>query len=68
MPRAKPIFLVPIPQIVVVIDPVQFIGWVVPSCVCTDIVFNGIFNKLQFSMLYVKKAMNRVYICVITSI
>ena len=38
----------------------QFIGWVAPSCVRTDVVLCGIVSKLQCSMVYVKKAMNRV--------
>ena len=47
---------------------VHFIGWVVPSCVCTDVILDGIISKLQCSMLYVKRAMNRVPACVITLI
>ena len=53
-------FLVPIALIVVFIDLVQFIGWVAPPCVCTKVVLDSIVNKLQCSMLYAKKAMNRV--------
>ena len=46
----------------------QFIGWVAPSCVYTDIVLDGIISKLQCSVFYVKRAMNRVSACVITLI
>ena len=38
------------------------------SCVCTDIVLDGIINMLQCNVFHVKMAMNRVYVCVITSI
>ena len=34
---------------------VQFIGWVAPSCVYTEIVLDGIISKLQCSVFYVKK-------------
>ena len=61
-------FLVPIALIVVIIDPVQFIGWVALSCVCTDIVLDGIINKLQCSIFYVKKSMKRAPVYTITSI
>ena len=47
---------------------VLFIGWVAPSCVCTDIVLDSIVNKLHCSMFHVKQAMKRVSVCVITSI
>ena len=47
---------------------VQFIGWIMPSCIYTDIVLNGIINKLQYSLFYIKRAMNRVPACVITLI
>ena len=46
----------------------QFIGWVAPSWVCTDVVLDGIISQLQCSMLYVKKAMNKVPACVATLI
>ena len=46
----------------------QFIGWDAPSCVCTDVVLYGIISKLQCSMFYVKKTMNRVPACAITLI
>ena len=46
----------------------QFIGWVAPSCVRTDVVLDGIGSKLQCSMFYVKRIMNRVPACVITLI
>ena len=54
--------------IVLVIGLVQFIGWVVPSCVCTNVVLDGIINKLQYSVFHVKRAMNKVSVCVATSI
>ena len=38
----------------------QFIGWVAPSCVRTDVVLDGVVRKLQCSMFHVKRAMNRV--------
>ena len=38
----------------------QYIGCVAPSCICTDVVLDGIVSKLQCSMFYVKRAMNRV--------
>ena len=38
----------------------QFIGWVVPSCVYADVVLDGILSKLQCSVFYVKRTMNRV--------
>ena len=47
---------------------VQFIGWVAPSCVHTDVVLDGIHSKLQCSIFYVKRIMNRVPICVIVLI
>ena len=37
-----------------------------PSCVCTDVVLYGIISKLQCSVFYVKRAMNRVLSCAIT--
>ena len=43
---AKPMFLVPIVFFIIVLDPVQFIGWVVPSCVYTDAVLGGIIDNL----------------------
>ena len=68
MSRAKPMFLVPIALIVEGIGLVQFIVWVAPSCVYTDIVLDGIANKLQCSMFYIKRVFNRVPTCVIISI
>ena len=47
---------------------VQFIGWVVPSHVYIDIVLNRIISKLQYSVFYVKRAINRVPAFVISSI
>ena len=38
------------------------------SCVRTDAILDGIISKLQCSMFYVKRAMNRVPACVITLI
>ena len=58
--RAKPMLLVPIALIVVVIGPVQFIEQVALSCVCIDNILNSIINKLQCSMLHVKRAKNGV--------
>ena len=65
---AKPMFLVPIALIVVVTGPVQFIGCAAPFCIIIDIVLDGIINKLQCSILYMKKTTKKVPICVITSI
>ena len=39
-----------------------------PSCVCIYVVLDGIINKLQCSLFYVEKAMNKVLVCVITLI
>ena len=61
-------FLVSIALIVVVIDPVQFVGRVVPSCVYTDVVLDSIINKLWCSMFHTKKAMKRLPVYMITSI
>ena len=41
----------------------QFFGWVAPSCVCTDIVLDGISSKLQCSIFCVKRIINRVLAC-----
>ena len=46
----------------------QSIGWVVPFCVRTDVVLDIIVSKLQCSIFYVKRAMNRVLAYVITLI
>ena len=46
----------------------QFIGWVAPSCVCTDVVLDGISRKMQCSMLCVKRTMNSIPVYVITLI
>ena len=46
----------------------QFIGWVAPSCVCTDAVLDSIISKLQCSMFDMKRTMNRVPACAITLI
>ena len=43
----------------------QFIGWVVPSCICTDVILNGTISKLQGSVFHTKRAMNRVPVCAI---
>ena len=51
---------VPIALFIVVIYSVQFIEWVLPSIVYTDNVLDGIINKLQYSMILVKRAMHRV--------
>ena len=61
-------FLVPIALIIVVIDLMQFIGWVVPSRTCVDVILDSSTTKLQCSMFYMKRTMNRVYICMIASI
>ena len=55
-------------QIVDYIGLAQFIGWVVSSCVRTDVVLDGIISKLQCSVFYVKRAMNMVPAYVITKI
>ena len=39
-----------------------------PSFKCIDVVLYGIVNKLQCFIFYVKRATNRVPICVITLI
>ena len=46
----------------------QFIGWVAPSSVHTDVVLDSIISKLQCSVFYVKRTMNRVPGCAITLI
>ena len=46
----------------------QFIGWVAPSCVCTDVVLDGIGRKMQCFMLCVKRTMNNIPVYVITLI
>ena len=63
-------FLVPIALIVVVINLVQSIGLVAQSSVFTDIILDGVINKLQCSMFCVTRDMvqNRVPACDITSI
>ena len=61
-------FLVPIALIIVVFDLVQFIGWVVPSRVCTNGILNGGITKLQCSVFCVKRTMNRVPGYIITSV
>ena len=66
--RAKSIFLVPITLYIVVIYSLQIIGWVPLSCICIDNVLDGIINKLQYSMLCIKRATNRVPVYEITSI
>ena len=42
-------------HIVVIMIFVQFIGGVATSCVCTNIVLDGIVNKLQCSIFCIKK-------------
>ena len=64
----NPLFLVPIALIVVVTGPVQFIECAAAFCVIIDIVLDSIINKLQCSMLCVKKTTKKVTICMITSI
>ena len=61
-------FLVPITIIVVVIFPVQFIGWVALYCVHNDIVLDDIVDKLQCSMFHAKRAKNRVPVFAVNSI
>ena len=39
-----------------------------PSFIGKNIVLDGMVNKLQCSTFYMKRAMNRVPLCVITSI
>ena len=60
--------LVPIALTIVVVDLVQFIEWVSPSCIYTDVVLNGIINKIHCSMICVKKAINSIDVYIITSI
>ena len=59
---------VPITLIIVVIGSVQFIGWIAPSHVYTGIVLDGSINKLKCSMFHIKRAVNRVPVCMITYI
>ena len=66
--RAKPMFFGSIAPIFEFVGLVQFIGWVALSCVCTDAILDGIISKLQCSIFYAKRAMNRVPACVITLI
>ena len=53
---------------VIVLDLMQFIGWATPSCVCINIVLDGIITRLQCSMLYITIAMNTVPLCAIPSV
>ena len=46
----------------------QYIGWVVLSCVCIDIILASIISKLKCFVFYMKWAMNRLPACVITLI
>ena len=46
---------------------VKFLGWVATSCVCTDIVLDGI-NNLQCYTFYMKKEINRVLVCAMTPV
>ena len=46
----------------------QFIGRVAPSCICIDVVLDGIVSKLQYPMFCIKRPMNRVPICLKTLI
>ena len=61
-------FLVFVALIVVIIGPVQFNGWVAPSCVYTNADLDSIISKLQCSMFHIKIAMNRVPAYMITLI
>ena len=61
-------FLVPTALTIIVIGRVQFIEWFVSSCVYADIVLDGIINKLKYSMIHVRRAMNKVPVYIITSI
>ena len=60
--------LVPIALFVIVIDFVQFIGCFALFYVCTDVVLDGIIDKLQCFEFCVKRAMNRVPVYEITFI
>ena len=51
----KSMVSVPIALIVVVIYLVQFIGWVVLSCVCIDDILDGIINIPKCLVLFIKK-------------
>ena len=59
--------LVPIALIIVLVESMQFIGWVALSCAYTY-VFLCYHYKLQCSAFWMKKAMSRVPPCMITSI
>ena len=67
MLRAKSILLVPITLIVVIIDLVQFIGWVALSYICIGIILDGIINKPQYSVIFVKISINVVPVYAISS-
>ena len=60
--------LVPIALIAVVLNHMQYIRWVPPSCVYINVVLDGVATKLQWSVFYMKIAMNKVLFCMITSI
>ena len=60
--------MVTIALILIAIDLVQFIGWVALPCIHTKVVLKGIINKLQCSVLCVKRTMSRVPIYATTSI
>ena len=44
------------------------IGWVTPSYIYTDIILDGIIDKLLWSVCCVKRAMDKVSVCGITLI
>ena len=60
--------LVTVSLIVIVSDLVQFARWVAPSCVCINIVLDGIDTKLQCSAFCMKIDMKSVPLYVITFI
>ena len=59
-------FLIHLAYIIVVLDPVQFFGWVALCCICTGIVLDGSVTQLQCSTLCIKRIMNRVPVYAIT--
>ena len=60
--------LVPIALIIVLVESLQFIGWVALSCVNINNILDGIVTKLQCFIFHIKIAMNRVPLCEITLI
>ena len=55
--------LIRIALIVVVKDPMQFIGWVVLYCVCAYAILDGIITKLLFAFRMKKGHEQGTYLC-----